>query len=517
MTTRSSSAPVGDPPYVGLLPETATARGGCVFYPRRDFWNLREGTYEAKLWFSELRQLTPEFLVAFKMVLVWYAENRSAQHVSNLFYRNKALFEFKSNISQKPISEITDLDLLNYKGEVGAEREWYLGTLSGFLEQWALLGQRGITKAAVALLGQLRLKGNPKGVAVATMDPATGPLTAIELEAVQAAFNDAYGRFAVSLDDYVLCWILMALGQRPKQYAALKVCDIKPVPAGDGSLTYVLSVPRAKTGSSDPRAEFKDRVLSPDLGPLVMKQAAQVKERFAGLLLNKDDAPLFPGEWFEGSVVGYEYHQTAKQLSQKVIATLGKLRVKSERTGSPIHIGAKRFRTTIGTRAAEEGYGELVIAELLDHSDTQNVGVYVRATPAIIARIDRALAMYMARMAQAFAGTLIEGPEEASRADDPNSRIRAPAITGNFDAISSCGRHGFCGFLKPIACYTCKYFEPWLDGPHEQVLEHLLAERERLFQADRRLACINDRTILAVAEVIQCCEVQHAEKKQPRS
>lgn len=517
MTTRSSSAPVGDPPYVGLLPETATARGGCVFYPRLDCWKLREGTYAATLWFSLLPQLTPEFLVAFKTVLVWYAENRSAQHVSNLFYRNKALFEFKSNISQKPISEITDLDLLNYKGEIGVEREWYLGELSGFLQQWALLGQSGVTKGAVVLLNQLRLKGNPKGVAIATMDPGAGPLTALELETIQAALNDAYGRCAVSLDDYVLCWLLMALGQRPKQYAALKVCDITPVPAGDGTLTYVLRMPRGKTGSSDPRAEFKNRVLSPDLGLLVMKHAAQVKARFAGLLPDPGAAPLFPGEWVEESIAGYEYHQTSVQLGRRVIATLGKLKAKSERTGYSIHIGAKRFRSTIGTRAAEEGYGELVIAELLDHSDTQNVGVYVRATPAIIARIDRALAMYMARMAQAFAGTLIEGPEEASRADDPNSRIRAPAITGNFDAISSCGRHGFCGFLKPIACYTCKYFEPWLDGPHEQVLEHLLAERERLFQADRRLACINDRTILAVAEVIQCCEAQHAAKKQPRS
>lgn len=188
------------------------ARGGWVFYPRRDFWEIREGTERIRLRFDKQIQLTPTFKTAFKAVLLWYAENLSISHVRNMFYLSSALFQFKHRVSKGLVSEITDLDLLNYKGAVGAEREWYLGELSGFLRQWVLLGQGGVTKEAVALLSQLRLKGNPKGVAIATMDPGTGPLTALELEAIQAALNDAYGRRAVSLDDYVLCWLLMALG-----------------------------------------------------------------------------------------------------------------------------------------------------------------------------------------------------------------------------------------------------------------------------------------------------------------
>ncbi|HEY2606133.1 MAG TPA: site-specific integrase, partial [Paraburkholderia sp.] len=61
--------------------------------------------------------------------------------------------------------------------------------------------------------------------------------------------------------------------------------------------------------------------------------------------------------------------------------------------------------------------------------------------------------------------------------------------------------------------YTCNSFEPWLDGPHEQVLEYLIVERERLIAAgDARIASINDRTILAVAEVIQLCEAARDER-----
>jgi hypothetical protein len=73
--------------------------------------------------------------------------------------------------------------------------------------------------------------------------------------------------------------------------------------------------------------------------------------------------------------------------------------------------------------------------------------------------------------------------------------------------MGNCGEHGFCGLLAPIACYTCRSFQPWLDGPHDAVLEHLICERERLLAgSDVRIASINDRTILAVAEVIRRCD-----------
>jgi hypothetical protein len=159
-----------------------------------------------------------------------------------------------------------------------------------------------------------------------------------------------------------------------------------------------------------------------------------------------------------------------------------------------------------------EGHGELVIAELLDHTDTQNVGIYIEARPEIVERIDRAIAFHMAPIAQAFAGTLIRDESEATRCDDPTSRICDPRFDPTMRPLANCGKHGFCGFAAPIACYTCVHFEPWLDGPHEAVLEFLLAERERLAsRGDMRIASINDRTILAVAQVVQLCKAQRGE------
>ena len=147
-----------------------------------------------------------------------------------------------------------------------------------------------------------------------------------------------------------------------------------------------------------------------------------------------------------------------------------------------------------------------MIAELLDHTDTQNVEVYVAAVPEIAARIDRAIAMQMAPLAQAFKGILIKNESEAIRGNDLTSRIVDPRIDLGMRPMGSCGQYSFCSFNAPIACYTCQHFQPWLDGPHEEMLNHLLKKREQLLQTtDQRMAAVNDATILAVARVIQLC------------
>ena len=105
-----------------------------------------------------------------------------------------------------------------------------------------------------------------------------------------------------------------------------------------------------------------------------------------------------------------------------------------------------------------------------------------------------------------FAGVLIRREVDATRGYDPASRIVDLRIDRSGAPMGSCGTHSFCGFSAPIACYTCKSFQPWLDGPHEAVLSHLLDRRQVLLDTtDKRVASINDRTILAVAEVIRQC------------
>lgn len=489
------------------LPEEVTTRNGAKFDPRLDRWSYRDSTVTVSLDFLSLRA-TNELIKSTKKVLIWYAENRSPDHLMNMFSYFKRYLKHVPNMHGCLIFEINSKDILNYRHHSSGIDSYFLGSLSGFLQKWHNLGLDGVSDDAIALLKQLSIKGNRKGEAVSTMDPLDGPFTDFEVEALHAVVDNGYKAGDIPLDDYLLVWLFLALGQRPIQYASLKICDFVTSVAKDGTTIYSLNVPRAKQREQLSRSVFSQRVLVPQIGEKFVQYIEEVRARFTGILVDTSVAPLFPSKRSsKNEPNGFEYHRTSKSLSVDLKNALNRLNVISERTGEPLHITATRFRRTLGTRAAMEGHGELVIAELLDHTDTQNVGVYVQSTPEIVERIDRAMALHLAPLAQAFAGVIIKTESEARRKGDPTSRICDPRFEPSMKPMGNCGQHGFCGELAPISCYTCRSFQPWLDGPHEVVLNHLISERERLMEvSDSRIASINDRTILAVAEVVRRCD-----------
>lgn len=496
-----------------LLPEVGRTPSGVEFDPRQDIWKFRDALNTVHMDFGEIKAV-PDIVYGAKLVLLWYAENLSSISVERNFEDFKrfcnVIAEGKGAVSSIDVPEI-----ITYRASLGKNKSWMLGSFSKMIRRWHELGIPGATVDAAKLLNQLRIPGMEKGVAVSTMDPRHGPYTDIEFQAIRHSVDLAYSEGKLSLSDYVMALLFMALGMRPVQYAALKVCDVRVNEANDGSKIFFIRLPRAKQKRQPVRNQFKERVLVSKLGELLELHAQNVEKEYCGRMQDPKQAPLFPAKQREyEEPAGFEFHRTGISISQALMFTLSSLKVVSERTGKLINITPYRFRRTIGTRAAMEGHGELVIAELLDHTDTQNVGVYVQATPEIVERIDRAMAVHLAPLAQAFAGVIIIDESEATRRDDPASRIRDPRFDPSMKPLASCGKYGFCGLIKPTGCYTCRSFQPWLDGPHEAVLTHLLSERERLLvECDARIASINDRTILAVAEVVRRCQVIRNEMK----
>jgi len=201
-------------------------------------------------------------------------------------------------------------------------------------------------------------------------------------------------------------------------------------------------------------------------------------------------------------------HIASKDVTRVCRLIVKETQIFSERTGELLKITSNRFRYTTGTRAAREGFGEMVIAELLDHSDNQNAGVYIENIPEHVASLDKAVGQQLAPYAQAFSGVIVDSEGAAKRGDELASRIK---IDG--EGVGTCGEYGFCGASVPVPCYTCIHFQPWLDGPHELVYEELIAERERLLKVtdDTQIAAVNDRSILAVADVVQRCAARREE------
>lgn len=491
------------------LPGRARTRSGVEFNPNDATWCYRDQTETISLDFTSL-PISGPLLKSAKLALLWYAEQLSASHLKNSFSRLLHFVRYLDRNSDCPVNEITGWGLINYRSSLNRRTSWYLGSLAGLLRKWTELRYPGVSADALVLLDQLRIEGNMKGEAVLTHDPFEGPFTDIELSSLHAALDRAHAEGSVEREAYLLAYLYMLLGQRSVQYAALKVCDVSMVRAQDGTSVYMLRVPRAKQRNQLARTEFKHRALIPRVGSLLVSHANEIRELYRYRLSDPTQAPLFPARRRTANEpLGFEFHRTRDSLTAFLKNSLKSLTVKSERTGQLLGINPTRFRRTVATRAAVEGHGELIIAELLDHTDTQNVGVYIEARPELIDRIDRAVAMRLAPMAQAFVGMLIRDESEATRAGDPDSRICDPRFDESMKPAGSCGKHGFCGLMAPTACYTCVSFQPWLDGPHEAVLAHLISERERLHSSrDLRIASINDRTILAVAEVVRLCEQQ---------
>jgi len=494
------------PDGLSALPEEVTTRSGVKFDPNADTWLYRESALSVNMPFTSFSTMPCGILLGLKLTLIWFAKNRSPSYVKNLFERIKHFWGAIDKSSVERSGRISDVHILNYKATLSSSNEWYLKVVSLLFRKWHDLGHSGIDDSAIKVLKDMRLKSNLKGEAVQTMDSLNGPFTDIELESIQVALAGAHANGQLSNADYVLTWLFMLLGARPVQYAVMKVCDFRIEENSAGIREYCLRVPRAKQRHGKARLEFKDRLITPQIGTILEAYVDQIRADFRGIFSDLGDAPMFPLASAVQSPEGYEYHSTSGDVSMRLVKVFEGLNVISERTGKVLHVTPTRFRRTLGTRAAAEGHGEFIIAELLDHSDTSNVGVYVQSTPAIIERIDKAIALQMAPLAQAFAGVLIHSEKDARRGNEPSSRIFDPRIVKSMKPMGTCGSHSFCGQFAPIACYTCANFQPWLDGPHEEVLDYLIGERDKMLTAaDKRIASVNDRTILAVAEVVRRC------------
>ncbi|RZL04144.1 MAG: site-specific integrase [Rubrivivax sp.] len=471
-------------------------------------WTYRDEVTDVDLNFLRLvHLLSDEMLASLQSVMAWHVERYAPRTLTNLMDRLTAMFQAIALTPNSRRTKLTAGDLVNYRSQLGKQREYYFSTLRSFLVRWSNLGYSGVDLDTVEFLRDLRVDNNPRGNAVATLDPKVGPISTIEHEGLLSELHNSYADQRISPSAYHLVLLLSYFGARTTQYAALKTKDLVLVKTQDGQVTYKLSIPRAKQGHISARTSFKERKLNRVAGDPLWEYCQQIEAEAVRQGLPKGEAPMFP-DWDPAckGQLGFLHHHSPDSLSALLASALRSIKVWSERTGEKLHLPPVRFRRTIATNAALEGKSLHTIADILDHSDTQTAKVYVGVVPKILDRIDRAMAMDLAPLAQAFKGTLINSEENATRRSDRSSRIVDLRIDRSGIPFGSCGQHSFCGFAAPIACYTCRNFEPWRDGPHEKVLSTLLVRRDQLRNlGDAKIMEVNDRTILAVAEVIRLC------------
>lgn len=493
-------------------PAVGRTSAGVAFDTGGSVWAIRDGVRRLRFDFGLLPECAPRLSALVKSYVLWRIENTSPLGALTAFRELKQGLTALHEVMGQPLpGQLNRGQVLSLNALLQGKADRLAHCLSA-LRKMEELGFQPVDEQARLVLNELTLPNRPKNIPVLTLDAKDGPFSPLELEGLCAALNRAYAERCIPQDLFTLAWLYLATGARPVQLAALKVKDLQVTVEGDGFVRYILSVPRAKQKNSggNPRASFKQRELIEQVGALVSAQAEAARARFEGQLSDTSEAPLFPGAETVDMAPGFEGHTAVDSMNRRFNALWKRLEVLSERTRQAMTISAVRFRRTLGTRAAQEGQSIHTIAELLDHSSLDSAKAYVANVPDIAQRLDRELAEHLAPLAQAFAGKLISDEADASRGTDPTSRILDLRVDQKAP-VGSCGQHSFCGFAAPVACYTCSSFEPWVDGPHDKVLERLLARRERLLKTvDARIAAINDRTILAVTQVVQLCKAQQS-------
>lgn len=495
----------------GAVVDVFYSREGYLVHFSHERWVLSK---DVVIPVGALQPYLQDLDYSFRRVLEFYARTGSPSYAKNVFNHFLHYCE-----QMKGVGLFSVESLISYRASLPKKKEWYVGVLRSAMRQWARLGYSGISDDVLNLLGKWVIKGNEKGFAVQSMCPEDGPLTDIEIQGVIAAVVGAFTAKRLSLEDTCLTMILVMTGRRPSQISALKIKDLLCKSPG----CYRINFPRAKQRNVPWRGLFNEFAIIEDLWLILQKQAEFVKKSFSDNAGNslprrvQEELPLFPVSFslaaasdVDSLLASDRLHIPARNIYWSMLRVAKTISLISERTGGPVSLNPTRFRYTLGTNLAREGRGELIIAEALDHSNSHNAGVYVKNIPDIVERIDKAVALQLAPFAQAFRGVLVTSERDARRGDDPSSRI-----SNGRNNVGTCGSYGFCGALAPIACYTCAHFQPWLDGPHEYVLDQLLEERDRVRDhcSDLKIASTNDRLILAVSDVvIRCKELRGVRK-----
>jgi hypothetical protein len=498
--------------YIAELPAVAYTRSGVAFKPSYSLWQFRDGMKDISCNFDLVPTLAKPLVHGFKVALIWRFENQAPNTVNADFTKTLTVLraivkiresDKKNDEKVRPIEQISSQDILNFRSS-SPSNESILAGLTGFLRKWHGLGVTGIGDDVIQILDKITLKKPPQGVAVKTLSPKNGPFSDLEYEAIQEALNTGFKEGVINEADFLLVWLFIAVGGRPISMASLKLCDlIVPKNLSDGS-DYVLNLPMAKQRGSIARDEFFSLILSRQIAEPLHLWVKYLHQKYATLLQDPWQAPLFPKEQKLASAdsKGFEYHCTSAGLTVRVIELFERLHVHSERLNAPMLISPIRFRRTYGTRLAEEGCSTLEIARLMGHKDTRSCEVYVALTDRMIDRIDKATAFAMAPLAQAFSGRIINTEVDATR-PTPASRIIDFRVDQSGAGLGSCGQQSCCAFNKPVGCYGCSCFEPWLDGPHEAAFDLMVRKRGELMETtDSRIAKINDRAILGCAQVI---------------
>lgn len=429
-----------------------------------------------------------------------------------------------------------------------------------FFAFWRTRADHAVSADALRLLRQTAPKENGSRN-VLSDDPEKGWLTEGEYDALLGAVWNHYDSRSCNTQTTLMRLLSMQYARRPSQLAALKFGDLREGKADDHSQIAGRRIRfpgvkdfRAETGFRDGR--FEVHPLADHLWDLFQIQRQEIKRLFENTLdvsltdTQVNELPVFcrvteieravetltnhfQVDWCDHLGSELFHMSTENPVSPVLRWTTGvslyghgdrQARVEppiSHRTGKPLKVNSNRLRHTRARQLARRGVPKHVLSHWLGHISEKAIDAYYDDPAEEARQLDKAMSPILQPLAMAFSGKLIDSEADATRADDPTSRLEH-AADGKLKTIGNCGRHSFCATTSvPIPCYRCKFFVPLVTAPHQEVLDALLqrqAGEEKMLKigGQRRLLVPIDLSadIRAVRSCIAHCDVRKAELEE---
>ncbi|PHM56853.1 tyrosine-type recombinase/integrase [Xenorhabdus sp. KK7.4] len=371
-----------------------------------------------------------------------------------------------------------------------------------------------------AELEAMVIPGGPRGEAVRMSDPDVGPLhKSLELPLLVEALKEDKSPEFEHLQQKAVMALSLAFGRNPANLTYLREGDLVKLDPANEDPCYLIRMPRIKKRFVSPRNDLLDEYLDPHFGRILenlVEENSSVSLSFEGRNYSgPENRPLLIRK--SGNSVAMLsqdteniFNMTSGDVSRLIAAFVKRHTIISPLTGELMHVTPRRLRYTLATGLAAEGISRRELARILDHTDTQHVGVYFDVAGKVVEHLDKATAKGFSKYLNFFKGKLIDGNDEAVNGQRDDKHLvfvdeQNPVVQSN---IGVCGESSVCHLDPPYSCYLCPKFQPYSHADHEHVLECLLVGREERLKKyeNARLGIQLDEVIAAVAQVAQLCE-----------
>lgn len=440
---------------------------GEVINAEDDHWVLNDLGFKTTLDFSKYSNLYIKHIV--KLFLSTLSYSKSLSHVYNFEAYLSKIQVVKPVRLQAGIINFINTQITKSKN---TEKEYQLWYLKSWYVWCSDLDLPYFCRDYSEYLENLSISGNLKGQAVMSLEENDGPFNDFELSTIVKLLKEDTEESVGKL----LAYLFLTLGANPRNILLLKWADFTVFGAGDLKV-YLLQVPRIKKRSKA-RTDFKTRELDRRVGSILekLKKGADDSE----YIFSNASKPL-----------------TTLALRSVLSRYMAKLLQNSELKA--LNVTPRRFRYTFATRLVMAGVSKERLADLLDHSDLQNVQIYYDLRHQIKGFLTEVETKELGTLLRNFEGTI---NNDTSVQKD----IKYYTLKAN-SALGKCGSDASCELNAPYSCFVCPKFNAFSDSldSYKEVHSDLMAwkkTRKDEFNENDRIQFQMDEVISALTDLI---------------